>query len=367
MQGARSWAIRFHLKNWKRGVQPEMSKAEDLKGQPYATASKLLDLARMLVASRAGLTIKEMAEYLGCSRRVAQRYRGALQSIFTGQLTEVRTDIGTHGEKRWRIEPTDVLTRVGPTADELAVLHNSIRMLEEGGHLPQAGLLRSLAGKIEAAQKSIDRVRVEADLERLLEAEGIAQRPHPHQRINIESAGQLREAIKASRKVILHYTARSTGRKSKPLVTPYGFLLGHRQYLVAFNLHPDQKRYLTYVLENIERVDILDETFERDEQFSLSGFASRSFGVWHDPQPIDVELRFSPAAAADARTFHFHPSQQISDEPDGSVTVTFRASGMLEMCWHIFTWGENVEIVEPISLKSKMLKLLHNSSSCHIS
>ena len=75
------------------------------------------------------------------------------------------------------------------------------------------------------------------------------------------------------------------------------------------------------MLGNIERVDVLDEIFERDESFSLDEFASRSFGVWHEPEPIDVTFRFSPAAAADARTYRFHPTQKFADQDDGSVIV----------------------------------------------
>ena len=41
-------------------------------------------------------------------------------------------------------------------------------------------------------------------------------------------------------------------------------------------------------------------------------------------------------------------------QPDGSVLVRFRASGMRELAWHLFTWGEQVTILQPPRLKAVM-------------
>lgn len=61
--------------------------------------------------------------------------------------------------------------------------------------------------------------------------------------------------------------------------------------------------------------------------------------------------RFSPAAAATAREFLFHPQQEATDEPDGSLTVRFNASGWLEMAWHLYQWGEGVAVIAPEPLR----------------
>ncbi|WP_230279140.1 WYL domain-containing protein [Croceicoccus sp. Ery15] len=36
---------------------------------------------------------------------------------------------------------------------------------------------------------------------------------------------------------------------------------------------------------------------------------------------------------------------------DGSLIVTFDASGHLEMAWHLYAWGDAVEVLEPKSLR----------------
>ena len=87
--------------------------------------------------------------------------------------------------------------------------------------------------------------------------------------------------------------------------------------------------------------------------FDLQAFASQSFGIYQD-EIEDVTLRVSPEGAAEARAWRWHPTQSLEDQPDGGVVVRFRASGMRELAWHLFTWGEQVTIVAPERLKAAM-------------
>jgi predicted DNA-binding transcriptional regulator YafY len=50
---------------------------------------------------------------------------------------------------------------------------------------------------------------------------------------------------------------------------------------------------------------------------------------------------------------------------DGSVIVRFTASGALELIWHIFTWRDQIEIVEPESLKTAMIQELEAALASH--
>ena len=63
-----------------------------------------------------------------------------------------------------------------------------------------------------------------------------------------------------------------------------------------------------------------------------------------------------PAAARDAAEFLFHPNQEIEPQKDGSLIVRFRAGGLLEMSWHLFTWGNEVEVIKPKRLAEILRK-----------
>ena len=64
-------------------------------------------------------------------------------------------------------------------------------------------------------------------------------------------------------------------------------------------------------------------------------------------EPFDVIWKFSPRAAPDAREFLFHPTQSLEEQSDGSLLVRFRAGGAREMAWHLYTWGDDVEVIKP--------------------
>lgn len=59
--------------------------------------------------------------------------------------------------------------------------------------------------------------------------------------------------------------------------------------------------------------------------------------------------------------YNLHPTQKLKSNPDGTTTVTFEAGGKYEICWHLFRWGKDVEILEPQVLKDTYKKLLDES------
>ncbi len=307
----------------------------------YENADKVLQLALEMQASRTGLSLDDIEARFAVGRRTAMRMREAVLRVFP-QAEEVPSD----GErrKRYRI-PAGVLDRlVAFTADELADLEAAVALLRRENMADHATSLEGLAAKLKALMKPTVMRRVEPDLEALLEAEGLAMRPGPRPRIRGYVLQDLRSAIMACRKVVLHHRNRATRKLNRRRVLPYGFLYGNRHYLVAYSLH--RRKYAIYSLSNIERVEALSEYFERDPDFSLERFAERSFGVYQE-EPFDVVWRFLPEAAQQAREFQFHPRQKVEERPDGSLIVRFRAGGALEMAWHLYRWGDKVEVLAP--------------------
>lgn len=311
----------------------------------YEKADNLLQLALEMQAARGGLSLKDIEDKFGVGRRTAMRMRDAVLRNFP-QCEEVETDERT---KRWRI-PSGTLDRlIAFTADELAALDAAIRLLDRDNREDEAANLTTVSGKVRALMKPDIARKVEPDLEAMLEAEGLAMRPGPRPRINVSVVEELRDAMKACRKVLIRYRNRRTRKINDRLVHPYGFLHGHRNYLVGWHENPKANLVALFSLPNIEAVEILDETFVRDPGFNLQSFAAQSFGLFQE-EPYPVVWRFAPEAAEDAAEFVFHPSQTIERDPDGSLVVRFTAGSDLEMAWHLYTWGDKVEVLEPARL-----------------
>ena len=308
----------------------------------YEKIENLLQLALEMQAARGGLSLRDIEERFRVKRRTAMRMRDAILRVFP-QVDEVVTDERT---KRWRIPPGTLDRLAGCTADELADLETAVGVLRRDNMIDQANSLESLSAKLKSVLKPEVARRVDPDLEALLEAENLAMRPGPRPRNRTFVLEALRNAIKGCQVVTIRYRTRSTGQVGQRKVRPYGFLYGHRHYLIAYNLKAGEKGYRLFSLPNIHRVEECPEYFERDEAFDLYEFAKRSFGIFQE-KPFDVVWKFSPRAAPDAKDFIFHPDQVLEPQPDGSLIVRFRAGGALEMCWHLFCWGIDVEVLEP--------------------
>ena len=67
----------------------------------------------------------------------------------------------------------------------------------------------------------------------------------------------------------------------------------------------------------------------------------------YNEEPINVEWLFSPQVADEAAQFVFHSSQTTEKRPDGSLLVRFRAGGVLDMAWHLYTWNGRVKVLKP--------------------
>lgn len=310
----------------------------------YVKAEELLRLAIRMQGTREGLSLDDMQAETGLSRRSAERLRDAVGRLF--EMEEVDTD---ERMKRWRVKPGAVNNLVRFTAEELAALGTAVGLARRENLADQTATLDALSEKVQAVATRDSRA-LELDTQLLLEAEGLALRPGPRPIVQEHVLAALREAVKTCQEVTLHHHVRASGKLSRRLAQPYGFLYGSRHYLIAYcpSSQAEYRGFRLFSLPDIEKVDISDQSFERDEDFSLKEYAERSFGAFQE-EPFDVVWKFSPAAAPDAREFLFHPTQTLEEQPDGSLIVRFHAGGALEMSWHLFTWGDEVEVLEPVN------------------
>jgi len=310
-------------------------------------AVQILRLALAMRGSAVGITLDDIRAMFGVTERTAHRLRNAVVELFP----QAESSLGPDRRRYWRLPRGTVERLLEVTADELAALETSRRLLVRNGYHEVAERLQDLSEKVAALLSPAVGRRLEPDVEAVLEAEGVAIRPGPRPQRNPVVVEALREAIKGCRLVRLLYHYRGRDGSTEVEVEPYGILLGSRHYLVAHRPDSDRGPFLRmYSLPEIERAEILEESFLRDPAISLQDFAERAFGIYQEP-PRRVVWRFSGRAVRDARHFLFHPQQQIEELPDGDLQVSFEAGGLLEMCWHLFTWGSSVEVIEPAELR----------------
>ncbi len=325
-------------------------------------AVELLRLARLLQGSYCGWGIAEICERFEVGRRTAERMLKAIQQIYPDCVESWDDD----GRKRWRIPASHTGNGDPFQAHEVAAIEFAATMMERHGSSDAARALNDTAIKIRAALPGSALRRIEPDHELLALSEMLIQRPGPRPKIADGLVGILRNAILASRMVSFRYDSRIKGDVTQRTVEPYGFIYGVRPYLLAKTADATSPGFRLFSLAEISEVEMERDSFVRDETFSLDAYVSRSFGAYQEPE-YDVVWHIRPEAAAEARAWLFHPTQTTEEQPDGSLIVRFRAGGLREMCWHLFTWGGAIEVLAPIELQDEMLRQLRSFRSGSLS
>ena len=301
-------------------------------------AAMVIDLARGMAASAEGLTLNEMAGQLRVGRRTAERMRDAVLMLFP-QVEE----ISAPPSKRWRIRGGLSAFEQAPTATEMLELTKAAAAL-------RAAALEGLERKVKAAMRSTTLNRMAPDLEALVRAETIAVQAGPRPTADETVLAEIRGAVLAERPLSFIYARPGAEARSRS-VAPCGLMFGRANYLVAADR--ESGRIQTFRLDRMSSVEAGEGTARPPADFDLAAFASQSFGIYQD-EIEEVVLRIAPEGAAEARGWRWHPTQTIEDQADGSVLVRFRASGMRELAWHLFTWGEQATIEAPQRLKAVM-------------
>jgi predicted DNA-binding transcriptional regulator YafY len=310
----------------------------------FSKAQDLIRLAQIASARRQGISLEEIAREFGVSHRTAQRMTEALEATFA----TVEANDGPDRKRRWRL--------ADPQLDRLQLRNETgIEALEIAArHAAAESRLRHAKALSDLRQGLLDRLparnaaRLEADAEAVLTAMAEVTRPGPKVRINPDILDAIIEALRGPFRLRVRY---GTPDAPSRILEPHGVLLGHRTYLAARDpAKSDEIR--NFRIDLIHAAEPLDESFALQEGFTLADYAARSFGVWQDPDQYgEVVWRFAPEAAERAAGFSFHRDQRLELLDDGSLIVRFHAAGWLEMVWHLYQWGDKVEVLFPEPLR----------------
>jgi predicted DNA-binding transcriptional regulator YafY len=309
----------------------------------------VIELARRMAASAEGLTLDEMARDMAVGRRTAERMRDAVLGLYP--QTE---EVSDPPQKRWRIRGGLSAFEQAPTTEELVELTRAAQGLRATGEPARAASLEGLERKLKSAMRSTTLNRLAPDLEALVRAETLAVQAGPRATADETVLAEVRQAVLAGQPLGFIYS-RPGAEARRRLMTPCGLMFGRANYLVA--AEPEGGAVKTFRLDRMSAVKAEPGVAIPPADFDLQVFAGQSFGIYQDAIE-DVVLKITPEGADEARGWRWHPTQTVEDQPDGGVAVRFRASGMRELAWHLFSWGEQVQIVAPERLKAVMAEEL---------
>lgn len=310
----------------------------------FSKAQDLIRLARLAATRRRGISLEEISEEFGVSHRTAQRMTEALLATFP--LAD--HDDGEDRKRRWTLADPDLDKLQLRNETGLEALEIAARHAETEGRLRHAKALTDLRDGLLQRLPRDKASRLETDADTVLSAMAQVTRPGPKVRLNPDLLDAIIESLRGPFRLRVRYGSPDAPHR---ILEPHGVLLGHRIYLAARD--PAKAAEIrNFRMDLIFEAETLEEWFAIEDGFSLPDYAARSFGVWQDPDQFgEVIWRFVPEAADRAAGFQFHPHQVLEPQDDGSLIVRFHAAGWLEMVWHLYQWGDKVEVLAPDPLR----------------
>ncbi|OGU11533.1 MAG: transcriptional regulator [Geobacteraceae bacterium GWC2_58_44] len=324
------------------------------KGRParkYSQAGRVHDVIR-LIEARHGISVTELAEETGVGRRTIQRDLNAIHEAGY-PLTSDWQD----GVKLYRF-----LTRfkdvppISFTLQELMTLSLLRSQLDLLNGTPFLEEMQSVFRKV----NSVLPPRLAAHMER------IAQVSHPllqGKRDYSKSSASLqliRHALLYQQSITISYRPVGRGEPARYRVDPYTLLFQKGGiYLLGFA--QERQALRTFAVERISTVEPGKERFEIPEGFHAGQALQEAFGIVAEP-PMEVQIRFSPGIAHAIRDRVWHASQQIREEADGAVLLSFRAGGRMEILSWLLSYGAHAELLAPEQLRGELGRMVQETA-----
>ena len=294
---------------------------------------QIIELAMMFQNSFSGICIDDIEKHFECSRRSAERMKGILFDLFPDKIEPVNRN---DKKKYWRFAKGTMNTLITFSTDDFANLEYLKNFANDENRVKQ---LDEVIAKIKALTPQKNLRALDTDIEAIMESEGFAVKQYSRVKADTKILEKLREAMLSFKKVKFTYNKEVTAE-------PYGIIASDKYYLLA----KDENKLKLYKTEKIKDLEIINEYFEKDENFNLQDYCNNSFGIYQE-EPYNVVLEFDKSVREDVLNYNFHPKQKVKELENGNVEVSFKSGGKLAMCFEFFKWGGNLKIKQPAELK----------------
>lgn len=301
-------------------------------------------ILRDLESSRR-LTIDDLAGRTGVTTRTIRRDLEALQAAGFPLFDEVHD-----GKKYWTLEQRAFrrLDDTGFTLAELSALYFSRTLVECLAATPFQRDVRSAFEKLAAAltpgmRQFLDRL----PLVMQAKAEPGSQAATPRGK----EISQLLDATLNHRRVAMRYDSFSSNRQKDYVIEPYRVVFAQGGlYVVAFV--PEYGALRTFAVDRVRSLSLMEERFE-PAALAEDAFAD-SLGVNQGTVPERIDIAFEPGIARYVRERVWHPSQEIAEQPGGSLVVTLHVSNDWALRSWILGFGPLARVLSPPGLATQV-------------
>lgn len=300
---------------------------------------RLLQIDALLRAGKRQTSVS-LARAIEVSERTIRSDLAFLRDRFNAPL-EYSSKLGHHyTAPEWR------LPSVSLSQGELFALTLGARMLQAYAGSAYLNDLRSAIVRL--SERLPEQIWV--DLQQVVD-ERIIFRAGAETYLNPQVWSQLVEACRTSRQVKIHYYTASRNASSDRVVEPYLLHIyrGTNPYLIGFCHQRQGIRW--FRVDRIRELQLLDSKFIRDPTFSAKEHLEKIFQLEvGSGNPVSVAIWFDASTAPYVRERRWHPTQEIEEHPDGSITLKMTVAGLNDLKRWVLGYGKGAIALSPPEL-----------------
>jgi len=314
----------------------------------------LLDFLQHLRAHPGGSAVGRIAHALGISRQHVYRLRDRVREIYGIWVDDATSDpLVPRGFLRIRVRETASVS-VTLSAQEAGALLTAATRVENLTPLAKRALQRIVQGTPVASET---------------EREPVVYSPLADE-YPPGLYEKVAEAIRERR------TARITYRNAKGEEKSYRFdpyrLIARDPHLYLVGANHNSRAAGHDPVHELRLDQIVEFRLLRD-RFPIPNFDVRAYcrGMFRwfpgEGEPARVRVRFSPQKAGFIRRMRHHPTQALTEEPDGSVVWEVRVPFCEDLVHWIVGYGPHATVIEPEDLRRKVSEWARGAAEANLS
>ena len=294
-----------------------------------------------LLRERPGITICELAQSMRRSERTAYRWLREVSSSLRMNVFWKDGGYFLHDRPDAR--------RVDLTAQELLALRLSLKSAPFADGSP----IRRYA------ESAWEKIRDASPWETLETAHDLAS----SRAVNVTAlfadlppglVETLDQAVDSHHRLRVVYRSQKSNRVNEYTIDPYALAFKrHSWYLVGYCR--EHGKAIQLKLARFISVADTGVEFEPPEDFSVERYFALSWEAWAGGEPTKVRVWFAPEVARMISETQRHPTQVVTEEPDGGVILEVTVAGVEEIAAWIMGYGKHAIVLEPQHLRDRII------------
>jgi proteasome accessory factor C len=312
---------------------------------------RLYHLHDILRQRRTPIARAELMDQLGCSQATLYRLVAELRDKLGAPLEQDEEGRGYFYDRS--LAGNFELPGLWISPDELQALLTARHVL---GNV-QPGLLED---ELDGVQQRINQLLDRQGLDFSAQPERIHIRHDAGRPVPGELFEHVLKALFQRKRLNLTYHGRRRDDISQREVSPQRLIAYRDRWYLAAWCHRAED-FRSFALERIRDMTLLEQDSLELPAEQISSHFDQTFGIFSGPARDHARLRFSAEAARWAADEVWHPDQQGEWLDDGCWEVVLPFGHQRELLMTVLSYGDDVEVVEPDSLRQAVVGILERT------